>query len=153
MSIVKKILGEAAGHDTMTAGELIAELQAFDAATPVYFGYDYHDHWHTEVAGSISKVEQKKVEHSDYHDMMKVVDDRDRDDDYDMGNNPLKVGSYVIINDETHDGETGILQSSPSAPVAVVKLHGGGEIEVPFDSISLDPGEQDQDTGGAVVLS
>lgn len=74
MSIVKQLLGEAGpgSHPTMTAGELIAQLQRYPAGTPVYYGHASGDYWHTEIAGSIKAVALKGVEHSDYHQKMKV---------------------------------------------------------------------------------
>lgn len=50
---------------------------------PVYFAYNYGDHWRTEVAGDITEVEQGVVEYSDYHSMMKTADTEDKGYDSD----------------------------------------------------------------------
>lgn len=73
--IVKQLLGEAGGegsHPTMNVGQLIALLQRFPEGTPVYYGHTAGDYWRTEIAGSIKTGSLKGVEHSDYHQKMKV---------------------------------------------------------------------------------
>jgi hypothetical protein len=59
-------------HPTMTVGELIAELQQFPHGTPVYYGHASGDYWKTEIAGAIKIAALKGVEHSDYHQKMRV---------------------------------------------------------------------------------
>jgi hypothetical protein len=65
--------------DTLTVGGLIELLQQYPEETPVYFGYDYGDHWHSEVADKIVSAREAPVEHSEYHRMMKVKPEADDD--------------------------------------------------------------------------
>lgn len=66
---------------TMTVTQLKQQLEAMEAEgygeTPVYYTYNYGDHWRTTVAARINAVESALVEHSEYHNMMKVVHDED----------------------------------------------------------------------------
>lgn len=80
-TIVQKILGEADGsHPTLTVGELVAQLQQFPPGTPVYYGHASGDYWHTEIAGAIKSASLKGVEHSDYHQKMKIrAEDPDKE--------------------------------------------------------------------------
>lgn len=63
----------------MTVKELISQLEDCDPNLPVYFAYNYGDHWNTEVADSPREVDQGTVLHSDYHRRMRVVDPDDSD--------------------------------------------------------------------------
>jgi len=62
----------------MTVSELIAVLQEQDPDAKVHFSYNYGDHWRTQVAAEVRKVEYEKVAHSDYHSMAVIVDEDDR---------------------------------------------------------------------------
>lgn len=65
----------------MTVRQLIERLQEMDPNAGVYFAYDYGDRCHTRVAGDVTEVQPMAVEHSAYHQMMKVNDDEDADRD------------------------------------------------------------------------
>ena len=65
----------------MKVHELIEELQNFDPETEVHFAYNYGDHWRTQVAPKAENVDELYVKHSDYHDMPKLIDDDEIDDD------------------------------------------------------------------------
>jgi len=65
----------------MTIKELIEELENFEPDMEVKFGYDYGDHWHSQVCKKISDVDVRSVEYSEYHRMDKIVDKDDDDDD------------------------------------------------------------------------
>lgn len=66
---------------TLTVKELKTLLENFDDDSPVYFGYNYGDHWRTEVADAITKARLKNVRYSDYHSMMRVVDESEESSD------------------------------------------------------------------------
>jgi len=61
----------------MKVADLIARLNDMDPEAEVHFSYGYGDHWRTEVAPSVSRVDMTVVEYSDYHRMDKLVDDED----------------------------------------------------------------------------
>lgn len=65
----------------MTVGELKEHLENYDDEMVVYFGYDYGDHWRTQVRKEISTVTEENLIHSSYHQMMKEADDDDDDDE------------------------------------------------------------------------
>ena len=53
-------------ENTMTVGELKEQLNQYSDDTPVYFTYNYGDHWRTEVAKSITSIEEGAIKYSDY---------------------------------------------------------------------------------------
>lgn len=62
--------------DAKPIEEVIAMLQELAAEHPearVFFGYNYGDHWRTQVAGAVANVEVGQVVYSDYHSMAKVI--------------------------------------------------------------------------------
>ena len=61
----------------MKVADLIAELENMDQEAEVHFSYNYGDHWRTQVAPSVDRVDMTVVEYSDYHRMDKLVDDED----------------------------------------------------------------------------
>ena len=65
----------------MTVDELIAELQSLPKDAEVHFAYNYGDHWRTQVAPTVDRVEVGQVKFSDYHRMPKVVEYDEYDDD------------------------------------------------------------------------
>jgi hypothetical protein len=58
----------------MTVQELIEQLQDMDQNAEVHFAYNYGDHWRTEVAPSVGRVDTGAVVYSDYHRMDKILD-------------------------------------------------------------------------------
>lgn len=62
-------------RNPMTVSDLKEQLEQYPDDTPVYFTYDYGDHWNTIVAKEVSSVEEGAVKHSDYHNMPKVDDE------------------------------------------------------------------------------
>lgn len=58
----------------MNVRELIAALQEMDPEKPVHFIYNYGDHWRTTVAPLVDSVTDGYVTHSAYHNMPKMVD-------------------------------------------------------------------------------
>lgn len=64
---------------SMTVAELKALLEQYPETAPVYFTYDYGDHWHTIVAKEITSVDEGAIVYSDYHSMNKV-DEEPADD-------------------------------------------------------------------------
>lgn len=65
----------------MKVKELIEELKNFDPNAEVHFTYNYGDHWRTPVAPAVENVDEYQVKHSSYHDMPKIVEDDEVDDD------------------------------------------------------------------------
>lgn len=66
---------------SVTVGELIEQLQDFDAKLPVVFAYNYGDHWNTEVAEVVREADEGSIVWSDYHRQPKTVDESDDDDE------------------------------------------------------------------------
>jgi len=80
----------------MKVSQLIEQLQCMDAEAEVHFSYCYGDHWRTEVAPSVSRVDEGVVEFSDYHRMDKMVDDEDCYDE-ETGNYKESVRRVVVL--------------------------------------------------------
>jgi hypothetical protein len=76
----------------MTVQELIDELESYPRDSEVHFSYNYGDHWRTQVAPKVERVESGFVEHSSYHDMDKLADEEDDVDD------ETKYRSVVVIS-------------------------------------------------------
>ena len=68
----------------MLVKELIESLQYMDQDAEVHFSYNYGDHWRTEVAPAVGRVDEGAVVYSDYHRMDKLVED-DTDFDEETG--------------------------------------------------------------------
>lgn len=77
----------------MKVSELIEELKMMDQDAEVHFAYNYGDHWRTQVAPTVDRVDKGTVKYSDYHRMHKVVEEED-DDDYSTEMSP---GQVVIL--------------------------------------------------------
>ncbi len=58
----------------MKVSDLIEALQGMDGDLDVHFAYGYGDHWRTQVAPSVSRVDMGFVRYSDYHRMDKLVE-------------------------------------------------------------------------------
>jgi hypothetical protein len=58
----------------MKVSELIEALQGMDGDLDVHFAYGYGDHWRTQVAPSVGRVDMGFVRYSDYHRMDKLVE-------------------------------------------------------------------------------
>jgi hypothetical protein len=58
----------------MKVSELIEQLGYLDQDAEVHFAYNYGDHWRTEVAPKIDRVDVGAVVYSDYHRMDKMVE-------------------------------------------------------------------------------
>ena len=63
----------------MKVSELIEMLEEMDQDAEVHYAYNYGDHWRTEVAPKVDRVDEGAVEYSDYHRMDKLVDEDDED--------------------------------------------------------------------------
>jgi len=66
----------------MNVKELIEQLQDMNPEAEVHFAYNYGDHWRTEVAPSVGRVDTGAVVYSEYHRMDKILD-TDGDCDFD----------------------------------------------------------------------
>jgi len=69
----------------MQVKKLIEMLQGMDQDAEVHFAYNYGDHWHTEVAPKVDRVDVGAVVYSDYHRMDKMVEPDDSDFDEETG--------------------------------------------------------------------
>jgi len=58
----------------MNVKELIEQLQDMNPEAEVHFAYNYGDHWRTEVAPSVGRVDTGAVVYSEYHRMDKILD-------------------------------------------------------------------------------
>ena len=65
----------------MTVRDLIEHLEQFDDNQEVQIGYPSGDYWNTVVCSSITEVEERTVEYSDYHRKNKISDDSYEDDE------------------------------------------------------------------------
>ena len=59
----------------MQVFQLIEQLMDLDPNAEVHFSYNYGDHWRTEVAPKVGRVDEGAVVYSDYHRMDKMVED------------------------------------------------------------------------------
>jgi tRNA/tmRNA/rRNA uracil-C5-methylase (TrmA/RlmC/RlmD family) len=58
----------------MQVKELIEQLQDMNPEAEVHFAYGYGDHWRTEVAPKVDRVDMGAVVFSEYHRMDKMVE-------------------------------------------------------------------------------
>lgn len=68
----------------MTVQELIEQLGYMDPNAEVHFAYNYGDHWRTEVAPKVGRIDEGAVVYSEYHRMDKIAED-DTDFDEETG--------------------------------------------------------------------
>jgi hypothetical protein len=73
----------------MTVEELINTLQFMDMNAEVHFAYNYGDHWRTEVAPKVDRVDEGAVVYSEYHRMDKMLED-DGDTEFDDEGNEVR---------------------------------------------------------------
>jgi len=73
----------------MKVRDLIEELGFMDQDAEVHFAYNYGDHWRTEVAPKVDRVDEGKVVYSDYHRMDKIMED-EYDIEFDDEGNEVK---------------------------------------------------------------
>jgi hypothetical protein len=65
----------------MQVKELIEMLSYLDQNAEVHFSYNYGDHWRTQVAPSVDRVDLALVKYSEYHRMDKLMDEDDMYED------------------------------------------------------------------------
>ena len=58
----------------MLVKELIEMLEGLNQDAEVHFAYNYGDHWRTEVAPKVDRVDEGAVVYSDYHRMDKIAE-------------------------------------------------------------------------------
>ena len=73
----------------MQVKELIEMLQDMNQDADVHFAYNYGDHWRTEVAPKLSRVDEGAVVYSEYHRMDRMLEDTGDADFDDEGNEVL----------------------------------------------------------------
>ena len=59
----------------MQVFQLIEQLMDMDPNAEVHFSYNYGDHWRTEVAPKVGRVDEGAVVYSEYHRMDKMLED------------------------------------------------------------------------------
>jgi hypothetical protein len=69
----------------MQVKELIEMLEGMNQDAEVHFAYNYGDHWRTEVAPKVDRVDEGSVVYSDYHRMDKIAEHDDSDFDEETG--------------------------------------------------------------------
>ena len=84
----------------MLVKELIESLQYMDQDSEVHFAYNYGDHWRTEVAPKVGRVDEGAVEYSDYHRMDKIATIEEDYDVYDedTSETETKVRRVVVLS-------------------------------------------------------
>lgn len=68
----------------MKVKDLIEQLGYMDQEAEVHYSYNYGDHWRTEVAPAVGRIDEGAVVYSDYHRMDKIAeydDEIEFDDD------------------------------------------------------------------------
>jgi len=65
----------------MQVFQLIEQLMDLDPNAEVHFSYNYGDHWRTEVAPKVDRVDEGAVVYSEYHRMDKMVEN-EYDDEF-----------------------------------------------------------------------
>ena len=60
----------------MQVKELIEMLAEMNPEADVHFAYNYGDHWRTELAPKLSRVDVGSVVYSDYHRMDKLMEEQ-----------------------------------------------------------------------------
>jgi hypothetical protein len=65
----------------MQVKDLIECLEGMDPEAEVHFSYCYGDHWRTEVAPKVDRVDEGAVVYSEYHRMDKMVEN-EYDDEF-----------------------------------------------------------------------
>jgi hypothetical protein len=60
----------------MQVKELIEMLQDMDQDAEVHYAYNYGDHWRTEVAPKVGRVDEGAVVYSEYHRMDKMLEEQ-----------------------------------------------------------------------------
>ena len=65
----------------MLVKDLIEQLQSQNPDAEVHFSYNYGDHWRTQVAPSVDRVDLALVKYSEYHRMDKLMDEDDMYED------------------------------------------------------------------------
>ena len=78
----------------MKVKDLIEQLGYMDQEAEVHFSYNYGDHWRTQVAPTVDRVDEGVVEHSAYHSMDKMVDG---DDCYDEETGDYKADVRKVV--------------------------------------------------------
>ena len=65
----------------MLVKDLIEQLQFLDPTAEVHFSYNYGDHWQTQVAPTVDRVDLALIKYSEYHRMDKLMDEDDMYED------------------------------------------------------------------------
>ena len=81
----------------MLVKELIESLKYMDQDSEVHFAYNYGDHWRTEVAPKIDRVDEGVVEYSEYHRMDKMIGEYEDQFDEETGDLRTDVRKVVVL--------------------------------------------------------
>lgn len=77
----------------MKVSELIELLQSENPEAEVHFSYNYGDHWRTQVAPTVDRVDVGYVKYSSYHSMDKIVEP-----DYDDEEGEVEGNEVVVLS-------------------------------------------------------
>lgn len=78
----------------MNVKQLIEQLGYMDQDAEVHFSYNYGDHWRTQVAPTVDRVDEGVVQYSSYHSMDKMADE---DDCYDEETGDYKESARRVV--------------------------------------------------------
>jgi len=81
----------------MKVSQLIEQLSFVDQDAEVHFAYGYGDYWKTQVAPSVSGIDEAVVEYSEYHRMDRLVDSEDCFDE-ETGDFKADARRVIVIN-------------------------------------------------------
>ena len=59
----------------MLVKDLVEQLQSQNPDAKVHFSYNYGDHWQTQVAPTVDRVDLALIKYSEYHRMDKLMDE------------------------------------------------------------------------------
>ena len=81
----------------MLVKELIEMLEGMNQDAEVHFAYNYGDHWRTEVAPKVDRVDEGAVVYSDYHRMDKIAEYDDEVEFDDDGNEVVDESTRRVV--------------------------------------------------------
>jgi len=79
----------------MKVKDLIKALQYMSPETEVHFSYTCGDYWATQVAPAVESVSFETIQHSDYHNTDRIVDEEKLHQD--EGDYNVPVRRVVVI--------------------------------------------------------
>ena len=81
----------------MLVKDLIEQLQSQNPDAKVHFSYNYGDHWQTQVAPTVDRVDLALIKYSEYHRMDKMANYEDCYDE-DTGEPKDTIRRVVVLS-------------------------------------------------------